>query len=53
VQVTATCNTQNIKLIKSLGADKIYDYTREDFTKDTEKYDFIFDAVGKSTFGKC
>jgi len=53
VQITATCNTKNIKLIKSLGADKIYDYTKEDFTDDKEKYDFIFDAVGKSTFGKC
>jgi NADPH:quinone reductase-like Zn-dependent oxidoreductase len=53
VQITATCNTKNIKLIQSLGADKIYDYTKEDFTKSKEKYDFIFDAVGKSTFGKC
>ncbi len=53
VKITATCNTQNIKLINSLGADKIYDYTKEDFTSDTEKYDFIFDAVGKSTFRKC
>lgn len=53
VKITATCNTKNIGLIKSLGADKIYDYTKEDFTTDTESYDFIFDAVGKSTFGKC
>lgn len=53
VKITATCNTKNIELIKSLGADKIYDYTREDFTTDKDKYDFIFDAVGKSTFGKC
>ena len=53
VEITATCNTKNIQLIKSLGADKIYDYTKEDFTADRIKYDFIFDAVGKSTFGKC
>jgi len=53
VPTTATCNTKNKSLIQSLGADKIYDYSIEDFTNDTEKYDFIFDAVGKSTFGKC
>lgn len=53
VKITATCNTKNIDLIKSLGADKIYDYTKEDFTDYNDKYDFIFDAVGKSTFGKC
>jgi NADPH:quinone reductase-like Zn-dependent oxidoreductase len=53
VKITATCDTKNIKLIQSLGADNIYDYTKKDFTKDNDKYDFIFDAVGKSTFGKC
>ena len=53
VTITATCNTKNKELIQSLGADKIYDFTQEDFTKDSEQYDFIFDAVGKSTFGKC
>jgi NADPH:quinone reductase-like Zn-dependent oxidoreductase len=51
--VTAVCNTKNIELIKSLGADKIIDYEKQDFTRDDEKYDFIFDAVGKSTFSKC
>jgi len=53
VYVTAVCNTNNIGLVKSLGADKVIDYTKEDFTKDEEKYDFVFDAVGKSSFAKC
>ena len=53
VYVTAVCNTKNIGLVKSLGADKVIDYTKEDFTKDEEKYDFVFDAVGKSSFAKC
>lgn len=53
VKISATCNTKNIELVQSLGANKIYDYTKEDFTNYPDKYDFIFDAVGKSTFGKC
>jgi NADPH:quinone reductase-like Zn-dependent oxidoreductase len=53
VYVTAVCNTKNIELVKSLGADKVIDYTKEDFTKDGEKYNFVFDAVGKSSFAKC
>ena len=52
-KVTAVCNTKNIERIKSLGADKIFDYQTEDFTRDDEQYDFVFDAVGKSSFGKC
>jgi NADPH:quinone reductase-like Zn-dependent oxidoreductase len=53
VHITATCNTKNKDLVLSLGADRIIDYSVEDFTTDSEKYDFIFDTVGKSTFGKC
>jgi NADPH:quinone reductase-like Zn-dependent oxidoreductase len=53
VYVTAVCNTKNIELIKSLGADKVIDYAKEDFTKDEKKYNFVFDAVGKSSFAKC
>jgi len=53
VYVTAVCDTKNIELAKSLGADKVIDYTKEDFTKDEQKYDFVYDAVGKSSFAKC
>ncbi|MFK7924187.1 MAG: NAD(P)-dependent alcohol dehydrogenase [Bacteroidia bacterium] len=53
VHITASCNTKSIALIKSLGADKVYDYTKVDFSTLDDQYDFVFDAVGKSTFGKC
>ncbi len=53
VDVTAVCGTENIELVKSLGADKLIDYTKEDFTKDDQKYNFVFDTVGKSSFFKC
>jgi len=53
VYVTAVCNTENTELVKSLGADRVIDYTKEDFTKDNQKYDFVFDTVGKSSFFKC
>jgi NADPH:quinone reductase-like Zn-dependent oxidoreductase len=52
-KVTAVCDTKNMMLVKSLGADFVIDYTKEDFTKIDQKFDFIFDAVGKSSFGKC
>jgi len=53
INTTVVCNTKNKGLMKALGADKLFDYTKEDFTKDEQLYDYVFDAVGKSTFGKC
>ncbi len=50
--VTAVGNTKNMKMVKSLGADKTIDYLTTDFTKDEERYHFVFDAVGKSSFSK-
>lgn len=51
--VTATCPTDQVELIKKLGADRVIDYCNEDFTLDQNQYEFVFDAVGKSTFGQC
>ncbi len=53
MQVTAVGNTKNLELLRSLGADKVFDYEKEDFTKDDERYHLIFDAVGKSSFPAC
>ena len=51
--LTAVCDTENLDLVRSLGAQRVIDYTQEDFTKLDETFDFVFDAVGKSTFGRC
>lgn len=51
--VTAVCSTSNIDLVKSLGAYNVLDYTREDFTKTDERFDVIFDAVGKASKSTC
>jgi NADPH:quinone reductase-like Zn-dependent oxidoreductase len=48
--ITAVCNAKNVELVRSLGADKVIDYTREDFTRNGQTYDVIFDAVGKHSF---
>ena len=51
--VTAVCNTKNVALVKTLGADTVIDYETQDFTRTENKFQFIFDAVGKSSFGQC
>jgi NADPH:quinone reductase-like Zn-dependent oxidoreductase len=51
--VSAVCNTKNVELLKTLGADIVIDYQTQDFTKTENKFEFIFDAVGKSSFGQC
>lgn len=53
VHVTAVCATPHLALVKSLGADRVIDYLVQDFTSEDAQYDFVFDAVGKSTFGAC
>jgi NADPH:quinone reductase-like Zn-dependent oxidoreductase len=52
-KVTGVCSTRNLEMVKSLGADKVIDYTEEDFTKTGQTYDVVFDAVAKSSFSRC
>jgi NADPH:quinone reductase-like Zn-dependent oxidoreductase len=51
--VTAVCDTNSVELVRGLGADRVIDYTAEDFTTDEQTYDVVLDAVGKSSFGRC
>jgi NADPH:quinone reductase-like Zn-dependent oxidoreductase len=52
-RVTAVCNAKNVELVRSLGADEVLDYERDDLTKTGRRYDVFFDSVGKASFRRC
>lgn len=52
-EVTGVCSTRNLEMVRSIGADHVIDYTREDFTKGTERYDLIFDCISNHSLSAC
>ncbi|MCG6989490.1 MAG: NAD(P)-dependent alcohol dehydrogenase [Gemmatimonadetes bacterium] len=52
-EVTGVCSTRNVELVRSLGADHVVDYTREDFTRGERRYDFVLDNVGNRSMAAC